>query len=217
MKKKVISIMSVIIGILIVGQIYFSYFYSYYGRVIDADTKAPIEGAVVVASWREERPAIAGPTSKVKDVKETLTDKNGEWSIRGARGERLGLSTLLSYITSFFTGYVLGTYATQKPEFIVFKPGYCSWPKGFEIDACREKIKIYNPNRSNNIGGLVELPKLTNREDRLKAQRISLYTDKASEKKVANFFRLLNEEARHLGIPENPEYKELERELVHEK
>jgi len=214
MKKKTILIIGGIIGILIVGHIYFTYLYVYQGKVTDADTKQPIEGVVVVASWREERPTPAGPTSRFKDVKETLTDKNGEWSIRGARGERLGPSTLLSYVTSFFTGFMWGTYSTERPEFIVFKPGYCSWPKGFEIDACKEMMKSFV-----SIGGgeTVELPRLTVREDRLKAQRISFYTNKASEKKIINLLRLLNEEARHLGLPENPEYKELEREMVHEK
>src|SRR5512139_120753 len=57
------------------------------GRVIDYDTKEPIEGAVVVASWLEARQTISGDSTRLKDVKETLTDKNGEWSISGEEGQ----------------------------------------------------------------------------------------------------------------------------------
>lgn len=214
MKKRVLAIILSVIVIFIIGLIYTSYFYVYHGKVIDADTKAPIEGAVVVASWREERPTPTGPTSRLEDVTETLTDKNGVWSIRGARGEKLGPWTLVSYATSFFTGFIWGTYTTQRPEFIVFKPGYCSWPKGLEISACNEMVRSVV---SIGDGEALELPRLTVREDRLKAQRISLYTDKASEKKVLSLRRLLNEEARYLGLPENPEYIKLEREFGHER
>jgi hypothetical protein len=79
--------------ILFVVVLFFStsvYGATFKGKVIDADTKEPIEGAVVVASWLEERADIAGSTSELKDVKETLTDKNGEWMIKGPRGRDMG-------------------------------------------------------------------------------------------------------------------------------
>lgn len=127
------------------------------GKVIDANTKEPIEGAVVVASWNEERATPAGPTTRLKDIKETLTNKNGEWVIEGPKGRDGG------HITAIFT-FLTGIYYTLPPEFIVFKPGYCSYPAGFGIDACRGKMKTYNFTVSENIGEIVELPKLTNRD-----------------------------------------------------
>ena len=126
------------------------------GKVIDADTKQPIEGAAVVASWNEERATPAGPTIRLKDVKETLTDKNGMWTIEGPKGGEFGdIKSIFSFIT--------GTYFTNPPTFIIFKPGYCSWPVGFGIDACKEKI---NPEGNDKVaeGATVELPRLTNRE-----------------------------------------------------
>src|SRR3990172_5665269 len=154
MRKKIAA---VIIGPIIVmsltGYIYFAIPYEFHGKVIDADTRQPIEGAVVVASWSEETATIAGPSSRSKDVKETLTDKNGNWAIKGLRG-RKG-----EKLTDMFT-FVTGTYYTRPPEFIVFKPGYCSWPAGFSIDACRNKI---NPSLLRD-GPMIELPKLTIRE-----------------------------------------------------
>jgi hypothetical protein len=96
------------------------------GKVIDADTKQPIESAVVVASWLEERATPTGSISRLHDVKETLTDPNGEWVIEGPKG-REG-----DDVTAFFT-LITGTYYARPPEFVIFKPGYCSWPGGFGI------------------------------------------------------------------------------------
>lgn len=133
---------------------------TYQGKVIDADTKEPIEGAVVVAVWDEERATPAGPTSRLKDVKETLTDKNGMWLIKGPKGGEVGnIKAGFSFLT--------GTYFTTPPVFIVFKPGYCSWPKGFEIDPCKGKIKSESV-ADEEIFELPMLPKLTNRKDRLR-------------------------------------------------
>lgn len=122
------------------------------GKVIDADTKQPIVGLVVVASWIGEQGSITGGTSRKEGVKEVLTDKNGEWSIKGPSGTR---SEILINIYTFIT-FFTGTYYTNPPEFVYFKPGYCSYPEGYSIPACKAKIK-YNENNT------LELPKLLNR------------------------------------------------------
>lgn len=195
MKRKRSTIIGIAIGVLIVGYIYFTYLYVYRGKVIDADTKKPIEGAVVVASWLEERPTIAGGTTRTKDVKETLTDKDGEWSIRGARG---GITSLFSFIASAFFAFQTGPYSTLRPEFIVFKPGYCSYPKGFAIAACKGKMRTYNATKSENIGEVVELPKLTDREDRIRAMPGTAGFSREFDKKQLIFLRLLNKERKNL-------------------
>ena len=53
------------------------------GRIIDAETKEPIEEAVAVVLYKK-RPLIGGPagvSSHVFHAKETLTDSNGEFRI----------------------------------------------------------------------------------------------------------------------------------------
>jgi len=161
------------------------------GRVIDYDTREPIEGAVVVASWLEARPTISGESTRLKDVKETLTDKNGEWSISGEEGQP---HTEHPYY-DFFTG----TYHTRPPSFIIFKPGYCSWPEGFYIEACQGKIKSSGEFTATKT---FELPKLTNREDRIRAQSISIPAGEGVLEKCRELIRLMNEESRNLGLPE---------------
>ena len=55
----------------------------YEGRVIDADTGKPIEGVVVLGTWSRETPTVAGAVSHYYDAMETVTDKNGEFKIKG--------------------------------------------------------------------------------------------------------------------------------------
>ncbi len=165
----------------------------YGGRVIDYETKEPIEGAVVVTIWHERVAAVAGGLTRLKDIKETLTNKNGEWSMTGLEEEQ----------GSAYYSFHTGTYLTQFPLFIIYKPGYCPWPNGFSINACREKLK---PGETMKMleGEPVELPKLSNRDDRRRAWSIGpIHGDRwMGEKEILGrqkeFIRLLKEEEKYL-------------------
>ncbi|MBI4688571.1 MAG: hypothetical protein HY756_12500 [Nitrospirae bacterium] len=61
----------------------FRYDGSYKGKVIDADTKQPIEGVVVLGVWNTVTITPGGGTHDFYDAKETVTDKNGEFEISG--------------------------------------------------------------------------------------------------------------------------------------
>ncbi len=167
------------------------------GRVIDADTKEPIEGAVVVVYWYEASWIPFGEwIVRLKDVKETLTEKNGEWTINGPAGS--GVDSL-----AYHTALMGITFYTREPEFIVFKPSYCSWPNGFSIDACKGRIHITGDTEKM-IGkrGTLELPKLTNREDRIRALSISTPSGQYPPERTKELVRLINEERRKFGLGE---------------
>ena len=88
------------------------------GKVIDADTLKPIEGAVVVFEWEKCWPGIgAGELCHFKKVKEARTDTNGEWSIRGPRGNHFPSKArqVLGFVVSW----------TTPPDMQIYKPGYC--------------------------------------------------------------------------------------------
>ena len=76
------------------------------GKVIDAETKEPIEGAVILAVYYFTTYTIAGSNSHLKDGQETLTDKKGEFKL--PRTKRWFVLN---------RGYPEGTLE-------IFKPGY---------------------------------------------------------------------------------------------
>ena len=167
--------------------------HTFKGRVIDAGTREPIEGAAVVVYWHKETTVYIDTATVLKDVKETLTDENGEWKIRGPKGHEdstfLTLITILPYV-----------YYTREPNFIIFKPGYCSYPGGFGIAACRG----LKPGGKGPIieGATIELPRLTGREDRKRAKPGFVTGGTKWARKQKTFIKLLNKENRYLGVDE---------------
>jgi len=97
---------------------------TYSGRVIDADTLEPIEGAVVVAVWNKRWPGIGtGADTRFKMAKEVLTDANGEWSIKGPKGSSPHeQSPILTIISGIFYLHI-----TTPCRLIYYKPGYCRY------------------------------------------------------------------------------------------
>ncbi|MFH2047595.1 MAG: hypothetical protein ABIK92_20900 [Pseudomonadota bacterium] len=79
------------------------------GRIIDAETKKPVEGTVIVVLYMKwEFGGPGGGNTEPMNAKETLTDKNGEF-----------------YFPSYRT--LIGPLSSERvAEFIIFKPGYKS-------------------------------------------------------------------------------------------
>jgi hypothetical protein len=77
---------------------------TYKGKVIDADTGEPIEGAVVLGTWYTVAHTVAGGVHSYYDARETATDKNGEFSIPG-----MGLRIMSNL---------------EPMNFLIFKSGY---------------------------------------------------------------------------------------------
>lgn len=78
-------------------------------RIIDADTKQPLEGAVVVAHWQLERGSVGGsyPAGQLM-VMETVTDKDGKFNFPGF-GPKPAITSHLVH---------------KDPALILFKSGY---------------------------------------------------------------------------------------------
>lgn len=81
------------------------------GKVIDAETKQPIKGAVVVAEWDESYAAIPETAYRLKDVKEVLTNSEGQFKIDAQ-----------TYYSVLPDSRIAG------PHFTIFKPGYGYFP-----------------------------------------------------------------------------------------
>lgn len=174
LRKYLITILTILLLLVVVTPSHAFWWMVYHkpafkGKVIDAETKEPIEGAVVVVIY-EKYPIISGPgggSASIMNIKEFLTDKNGEFYAP-------------SY-TTIIQPFSIEAYAS----FIIFKPGYGSFPwhrvsppMELSLDAIMEffsretgtegeigwdykkdkKIKV--------VFGIVELPKLKTREGR---------------------------------------------------
>ena len=76
----------------------------YEGKVIDADTREPIQGVVVLGTWYTAQFSPAGATHNFYDARETVTDRNGEFSIPGM-GLRVMSNLEPMHILIFKAGY----------------------------------------------------------------------------------------------------------------
>jgi hypothetical protein len=82
---------------------------SYYGKIVDAETKKPLEGAVVLAdyyTWLHASPG--GPGVYFLDAQEAISDKNGEFRIPALNA---------------FAFRPISTFEPE-PGFSIFKPRY---------------------------------------------------------------------------------------------
>lgn len=172
------------------------------GRVIDAETKEPIEGAVVVVLYKKwESHGPGGGSSVPFDAKETLTDKNGEF-----------------YFSSFTT--LIGPLSKKsRADFIFFKPGYKAISSISEIEGIRISDEIYFALAKDMVGkegeikeidewetlhtykgplGMVELKKAKTREEKLRTMP-SPPTDYTS-KELPVLIKTINAEYNNLGV-----------------
>lgn len=145
----------------------------YRGKVIDAETKAPISGAVVLAYWYVDVPGFH-MTSKFYDAREVLTDANGEFFMDVMDIE--GLAPEL----------------TRAPQFIIFKPAYGYFPR-YQLKPRPLPDYVFSGN-----GHIVELPRWRTKPDRLKA--IPRLPGEVPHMKIQKFLQALNAERKDLGL-----------------
>lgn len=93
----------------------FTDFGPYRGKIVDAETKEPIEGAVIFIEWVKLH-AFGGST--FIDGQETLSDKNGEFYISGIWAfnpwKRLTSEAIMTIYKSSYQGIVTGAWKKWK-------------------------------------------------------------------------------------------------------
>lgn len=180
------------------------------GKVIDVETREPIEGAVVVAVYSKKSIGIAESYSVTINVREVLTNKNGEFYIPP-------YTTIIQPLSWNPSWKGVGI--------IIFKPGYGNFPdwrvsppKGMDLKV------VWDDFFSGEIGeekevwfsepwktgaekkkievtfGIVELPKLKTREERLNATHITLTNFRSKD--LPLLYKAINEEYKHFGLEE---------------
>lgn len=161
--------------------------HAFEGKVVDAETKKPIEGAVVVAMYKIREYSFVQSDAVVADVKEALTDTHGEFRIPQH---------------TFFSIYPVARGETT--TFLIFKPGYASISELSLGDIFSGEGKegelpwIGNRDLKFTFApGLVGLPRVRNREERLQAIP-GHFTD--ADNKTPFLNRLIEEEDRALKL-----------------
>lgn len=169
--------MKKLISVFILNLIFLSSCYAaridgpYEGRVIDAETKQPVEGVVILGTWSREHISPGGATHTFYDAQETVTDKNGDFEIKG-----LGLLVMSNVIPM---------------DILIFKAGYTyfgvmSWSE------LKSTVKVEN-NRT-----IIRLKKLT-REER-KKNLPPLPPGEAPYKKIKSMLDEYNKNSKELGL-----------------
>jgi hypothetical protein len=148
----------------------------YRGRVIDADTKLPLAGAVVVAYWYRETvaPAPVHSTDVILTAREAVTDDDGRFVLDARDVEETA------------------PRRTLRPYFIIFMPGYGNFP-----NQQRQFQQI--PRRLfDGSGTQIELLRLQTRSERIDS--IHVFPALLPRSLVPRLSALVNVERSRLGL-----------------
>lgn len=160
------------------GMFYYTHLSSFKGKVIDAETKEPIEGAVVLAVYYKSTMSIAGSNSYVAHGRETLTDAKGEFEIPN-KCERLD-----------------SVKGWPSARLEIFKPGYGTlW---------HQRAKAVGENKSWPPPGkyiVYGLPRLRTVEERRKNVRSADRYSDIPYKNKTQYWEIVNQECVNVGIP----------------
>ena len=145
----------------------------YRGKVVDAETGAPIAGAVVIAVWEREFTHAAGRLHEFYDAQEVLTDQAGDFLLDPSEIESRA------------------PFNTLHPMFRIYKPGYGFYPR-YQVsptiiprDAFRQEMTV------------VSLRKARTVEER--TRNLSVVTH-APDEKQPNLLKAISVERVGLGL-----------------
>jgi hypothetical protein len=162
----------------------------YKGKVIDAATKAPIEGVVVAVYYRKEN---LGGVGYVIHTAEALTDQNGEF-----------------FIPSYTT--LIAPYSIEEHAgFIIYKPGYTPYPSMTLIKTDPEVFFLEEKAGDKGLSrwtgqeiqftyGILELSELKTARQRINA--IPSPPGIYASKNFPLLYKLINEENARFGMGE---------------
>ncbi len=156
----------------------------YKGRVIDSETKQPIEGAVVLAVWVRWIPAFLKSVETFWDAQEVIADQYGRFEVGKKTPTNLWPGAWVDgpRLTIFFPGY--GFF----PGYHTNPPLTASGVEGLLRQMEHERLTI-------------ELPRLTTKKERLDVISWAYPSLDIPPERMPNLIRLINTERRALGLP----------------
>ena len=161
---------------------------TFHGRLVDRDTKAPIDDAVVVVIWSRQAwvPLVPETVIVFHRAVEATPDHDGQFAIPNCPG----------------IDWNPFTFVLREPLIMIFAVGYGD----SQLATGPQKRKVSDILLE---GATIEFRKLTTNAELTKALDISGAIGPPAYRSVPNLFRLLNVQRRRLGLP--PERPELVR------
>ena len=154
----------------------------YRGKVVDAETGQPLEGAVFVIVWNK-KPALSmnGP-QYFHSATEALTDAKGEFSVDGSPA----------------VDWNPFTYITKNPSVAVYMPGYGPFPVGHVKETPQKEIE----KAMTGTGAIIKLPKLKTQEEmrRFASPGILHISTGTPYEEIPNLIRLINVHRKIAGL-----------------
>jgi hypothetical protein len=190
MKYHVSRILIIVLVFTVAGCAITERYDKYVGKVVDGETKQPIEGAAVLVVYYTQHWGLAGSVTYYADAQETVTDAKGEFRIPPIR----------LYTFQMLAGW------EQHPGVTIFKPGYGCYPS--------HKYAVsshHDPNRMVSVGEVpgwslppekhvtIELPRLMTREEILDMPSLNFDIPYEKQKRLVE---LINQEMERLGATE---------------
>jgi hypothetical protein len=165
---------------------------AYHGTVIDAETKKPIEGAVVVVVWyRKPVVSMDGP-QYFHNAFEVLTDVEGKFSITADPG--IDWNPL--------------TFVLRRPSIAIFKPGYGPFPVAHVSPRTvmrfgeEHRLDLQELNDELLKGTVVELQQLRKKEElrEFTSPGAMWISTVVPHERIPNLIHLINIQARRAGV-----------------
>ncbi len=154
----------------------------YFGRVVDAETGKPIEGAVVFMKCNTSTANIGGSNSHYADAIEVLTNENGEFHVE-------------LRVTTLRIGHVWDRYQ----YIMVFKPSYGVFPghRDSKVDILIRDTSHLFPK---NTYVTISLPKLQTIEERRNNLGNLFVSSRVPHEKWSKLFQLKSIERAQIGL-----------------
>jgi hypothetical protein len=169
---------------------------TYHGTVVDAETKAPLEGAVVAVIWHRKPLVTMNGPQYFHRAREVLTDAEGKFAVNAAPG----------------IDWFPFTYVVREPRVVIFKPGYGPFPVAQVSPRVvmrfgeQHQLDLVELNRELLKGAVVALPKLKTAEELREFSNTGalLISALIPDERIPNVIRLLNVHRKELGLPPYP-------------
>jgi hypothetical protein len=169
-------------GIIICGSTSDTWAQIYRGKVVDAETGQPLEGAVFVIVWNKKPGITMNGPQYFHSAREALTDAKGEFSVDGSPG----------------IDWNPFTYIVKNPSVAIFMPGYGPFPVGHVKDVPVDELQ----KAMTEVFTIIKLPKLrTQQEMRRFASPGTLQISTGTPyEEIPNLIRLINAHRKLAGL-----------------